>query len=143
MKGLLAAIHAVAPALGAAPNLAVDSPFGTQQGAPPVAVRGEVLELRGIMLSADGARYCIFDPSRNSSTWAAVSEPFGNFVIRSADPEGGEVTLDELGRLVTLRLRESKVAALTPEGNAPTHAIAYLPLGRRQPGDPRAPRSGE
>jgi hypothetical protein len=141
MTARIAALLALAAPLAAASELAVGSPFDSSQAVPAGIVRAETLELRGIMPSADGMRYCVFDTLRNSSTWAAVSEPSGSFVIRSADPAAEEVTLDESGRIVTLRLRKSKVAALTPEGNAPTHAIAYEPMSRRQPGEPRAPKA--
>lgn len=141
MTGRFAAILAIAAPLAAASELAVGSPFDSAPEDPAVIVRRDALELRGIMPSADGIRYCIFDTLRNSSTWASVSEPSGSFVIRSADPAAEEVTLDERGRIVTLRLRKSQVTGLTPEGNAPIHAIAYEPMSRRQPGQPRAPKA--
>jgi hypothetical protein len=140
MNARLAVFLALATPLGAAPELAVRSPFESSQAVPAQVAYGDSLELRGIMQSEEGMRYCIFDTSRNSSTWATVLEPSGSFVIKSADPAAEEVNLDEHGRIVTLRLRQSKVAALTPEGNAPIHAIAYVPMSRRQPGEPRAPK---
>ena len=141
MTGRFAAILALAGPLAAASELAVGSPFDSSPEDPSAIVRRDALELRGIMQAADGMRYCIFDTLRNTSTWAAVSEPSGSFVICSADPAAEEVTLDERGRTVTLRLRRSTVTTLTPEGDAPAHAITYEPMSRRKPGEARAPKA--
>lgn len=141
MMTRIGAFLALAVPLAAATDLAVRSPFGSSQDDAVPYVRESALELRGIMPSGEGVRYCIFDTLRNTSTWAAVSEPSVGFVIKSADPAGEVVTLDEHGRIVTLSLRKSKVGVLTPEGNAPTHAISYQPMSRRQPGEPRAPKA--
>jgi hypothetical protein len=94
------------------------------------------------MATPDGVLFLIYYTARNAGVWAAVREPGNPFLITSANANSDEVTLEENGRTLTLKLRESHVASL-PESNAadstarPETTVHSAP-GRR-PGEPRAP----
>ncbi len=102
------------PASRAVAQLVDSSPFmapGAASSAPGAAETG-ALELRGIMSTPDGVRYCIYDPAKKSGTWVGVNERGNAFVVRQADPQHQAVTVQADGRTVRLVLRASKVAAL-------------------------------
>jgi hypothetical protein len=136
----LGAAHGAA----AGPELLVrDSPFASAEGQGPAGLRPAPYELRGIMATPDGMRFLIYYTAKNSGVWAAIREPGNPFLITSANPDSDEVTLDENGLTLTLKLRESHVAAL-PESNgadsiARPETTVHSAPGRR-PGEPRAPR---
>jgi len=98
------------------------------------------LELRGIMSTPEGVRYCIYDPGRKSGIWASVGETQNAFVVKGGNPALDEVRVETAGRVVTLRLREGKVIPAMAEQPAPPQAATPHIAARRQPGDPRAPR---
>jgi hypothetical protein len=123
--------------------LAPDSPFGVVAAHEPSGAGPQPLELRGVMETPDGLRYCIYDTARNASIWAAIGEAGNPFIIVSAGADLNQVTLARNGRLFTLTLKESKVLA-APTLSASTAAVAepevVVHSGRgRQPGDVRAP----
>ncbi len=92
-----------------------NSPFLPPGGA--TVVDATALDLRGIMSMPDGVvRYCIYDPVKKSSQWAGLNERGHGFVIKSADPNRGTVTLESDGRVLTLQLHQAKVTAMA---NAP------------------------
>ena len=140
-RSVLAALAGLALAPGAPAGdrpLAGRSPFGgvASEGSPG----SPVLELRGIMSGPDGMRYCVYDPSRHSSEWAAAEEAGHPFLVRSGDPALDAVTVEADGRVLVLRLREAKVLPAPPEPEATTPETAHAIMTRRQPGEPRAPR---
>jgi hypothetical protein len=100
-----------AAALGAT-DLAPNSPFlaagasATTRGTPD----GRNPELRGIMSGPDGTLYCIFDPSKKTSSWVGVNESGFSFVVAAADPNRESVSLVTTdGRKLELALRAAKV----------------------------------
>ncbi len=111
---LLVAGLSLLPASRAAAQLVDSSPFmapGAAASAPGTVDSG-ALELRGIMSTPDGTRYCIYDPAKKSGTWVGVNERGNAFVVRQADPQHQAVVVQADGRTVRLVLRTSKVAAL-------------------------------
>jgi hypothetical protein len=93
-----------------------DSPFlpenlaaGAMGGAAP---DGSSFELRGIMSTAGGTKYCIYNPMKKTSSWVGLNENGGNFEVKSADPAHDTVTLEAAGQRMTLALREAKVVSL-------------------------------
>ena len=113
---VLAAALIIAPGLARGANsLAPTSPF-----MPPAAVgapqaENNPLELRGIMVDDSGYRFSIFDPTRHAGTWARLNEAGHDFVIKSHDVARDVVTLDYQGRVLTLALRNAKVAIVAPQ----------------------------
>jgi hypothetical protein len=132
------AAAAVAFALLAAPlaraQVSDPSPF-----LPPGAVPGggpggsgdaQTLELRGVMSTPRGERYCIYDPAKKASTWSGVNEAGLGFVVTSADPARNAVVVQQAGRSVRLVLKEAKIGA--------SAGAAQMTLGRIGPGNPGA-----
>ena len=95
------------------------APFLPAGGAGAAGAQADVnaRELRGIMSTPRGMRYCIYDPARRESSWVAVSEPGTGFTVQSADPEHERVTVLQNGRRLTISLREGRVAP----GGIPTY----------------------
>jgi len=122
-------------------TLAKQSPFGGVADArdypePPPPE----LELRGIMPTAEGVQYFIYNPVRKSGVWASVDETENSFVVIWADPAKDEVRVETGGRVLTLRMRDGKVVPAMAEQPALQQAATPRVAARRQPGDPRAPR---
>jgi hypothetical protein len=92
-----------------------DSPF-LPVNAPAAgsarAADGSSFELRGIMSTAGGTRYCIYDPAKKTSSWVGLNEAGGSFAVKSADPAHDTVTLEAGGQRITLALHEAKVVSL-------------------------------
>jgi hypothetical protein len=90
---------------------------GPNGGADPGA-----LELRGIMSTPEGTRYCIYDPVKKAGAWAGLNERGNTFMIKSADLAHQAVTVQSEGRTVRLTLRTFKMASLGAQGapGAPT-----------------------
>jgi hypothetical protein len=133
-----------APGLTAAAEertLVHQSPFGRADAvAENAGTPSPELELRGIMSTPSGIQYCIYDPGRKSSVWASVEDAGNGFLVRSGNPDQDEVTIQEDGRTVTLRMHEGKVTAAQAEQPAQQAPAASPVAARRRPGDPRAPR---
>jgi hypothetical protein len=71
---------------------------------------------------SEGTRLWIFDLQRKSGAWVGVREKGFPFEVTSADPEHDQASvLTETGRLVTLRLRDSRTS---PRGRDISAAIA-------------------
>ncbi len=81
------------------------------------------LELRGIMSTAQGMRYCIFDPNKKISRWVSKNQGEFGFVVQSFDSEHDTVIVNQDGRRLTLALREAKVTV----GAGPS--MAGAPIG--------------
>ncbi len=69
------------------------------------------LQLRGLLTTSKGTRYCIFDPSTKRSVWLSVQEANDAFTIESADPKTGIVSVVQQGRRMSLALVDSKVTS--------------------------------
>ena len=121
--GLLPVGRAVAQVAETSPFL----PPGAAAGANGVG-ENAMLELRGIMTTAAGTRFCIYDPVKKSGIWSGLNERGNPFVIKSADLAHQTVTVQSEGRSLRLTLHEARVAALGPAG-----ALGAVPPG--QPAD--------
>jgi hypothetical protein len=121
---LLAAFAAAPPARS---DLAQSSPFLPPGLTGPTAPGGPAgpIELRGVMATAQGAAYCIYDVAKRSGTWVGLNETGNDFVVRSVDATGEGVTVDYKGSPVKLTLRTPKVASAGLAGNP---AIASNPM---------------
>jgi hypothetical protein len=138
-----AAIVLWVPGRASGGMLAVPSPFEPSTGANNAAERADdsCPELRGIMATPDGPRFCLFDRARKSSEWVAVNEHFGAFQVMSADIAADSVTVASEGRMKILRLLPDRVIP-APDDSPPPAAAEPTPpwtMTRRMPGEPRAP----
>ena len=126
--GLLPVSRARAQLVDASPFVAPGAAGGANGGADSGA-----LELRGIMSTPAGTRYCIYDPAKKASTWAGLNELGNSFTIKSVDPARQAVTVQSEGRTVRLELHRAKIAALggaagaIPAGAAPAATAAPKP----------------
>ncbi len=116
---LLSASAALGCAGLARGDLAPTSPFlpanSTMAGGAQAGPAGPV-ELRGIMSTAQGVAYCIYDTAKKTSEWVGLNEAGNDFVVKSADPANDAVTVDFQGRSLRLVLRTSKVASAGAAG---------------------------
>jgi hypothetical protein len=125
VTGAALSSHAQAP-------LAESSPFSPPEnagvtGAASVA-SSSGLELRGVMWTDGGARFCIYDTARRRSVWVGIQETGYPFVLSAANPTCDAVTVDWKGRRLTLALREAKAAPSTYRGPVPS-PVVYSPPG--------------
>jgi hypothetical protein len=106
------------------------SPFlpNPAAGGGGAAAENEPLELHGIMPTADGLRFCIFDAAKKTSRWVGLNDTGGGapFVVKSADPDRDMVTVLNGGRLMTLSLRKPKVQSFAAGNPA---ILGALPPG--------------
>jgi hypothetical protein len=124
---ILAACLGLGLCLAADGQLADTSPFlppGTVDGGLGTSAGGS-LELRGIMSTSDGMRFCIYDASRKSSSWVALNESGHGYVVKSSDAAKDTVTLQADGRTYTLALRASKISPMAmPPMTLPAREMA-------------------
>ncbi len=94
-------------------DLAQASPFLPSNMADSASKAGTAgpVELRGVMSTAQGNEYCIYDTVKKSSAWVGLNETGNAYVVKSADPEGESVTVEFQGRTMKLVLRAAKVAS--------------------------------
>jgi hypothetical protein len=99
-------------------DLASSSPFlpaDADASGGPAGPSGPI-ELRGVMATAEGASYCIYDTAKKKDIWVGLNEKGNAFVVKSADPASDSVTVDYQGRSLHLTLRTAKVASLGAAG---------------------------
>jgi len=109
--------------------LSVDSPFVAPGGhsMSPAPEGSTELELRGIMSTDEGYRYCVYDSKRGKGVWVAQNEEGPGFTITTADPARETVTVARVGDLpLTLALRESKVVS---DGQRPGEGLQWTEAG--------------
>ena len=143
-RPLLASLAGLGLALWPAARARAQAPIGPSPFLPP-GVSGSAggagddsgtLQLRGIMSTPQGPRYCIYDPTRKASMWSAVDEPGFDFVVRSGDPSRRTVLVESGGRTVRLELQEAKIGASAVLSGP---AIALSQFGRRGNGAALSP----
>lgn len=125
--GLAAALRA---------DLAPASPFmPPNSGAAAAGAAGAAgpIELRGLMPTADGVAYCIYDTAKKKSVWVGLNETGHDFVVRSSEAGSDSVKVDYQGKSLRLTLKAPKVASAGPAG-AP--APPGLPGAVAAPGGP-------
>ena len=108
-------------------DLAPASPFLPAGAAEAASAKGGPsgpIELRGVMASADGATFCIYDTAKKKNFWVGLNEAGHDFVVKSADPDGDSVTVDYQGRSMHLAFHTSKV-----ESSGPATAVTTGPRG--------------
>jgi hypothetical protein len=108
----------LAPSLAAFGQLADTSPFlapGMADSAA-AAAGGGTLELRGIMSTEDGLRFCIYEPAKKISSWVGVNESGHDYLVKGADQAHDTVTLQAAGRTFTVALHQAKITALSGPG---------------------------
>ena len=110
------------------------SPFLPPNSGKTVEGQGDAgsLELRGIMSTAHGMRYCIYDPIKKISRWVAENQGDFGFIVQSFDSQHDSVVVSQNGRRLTLALREAKVTV----GTGPS--LAAGPVPPPNPGMPSA-----
>lgn len=103
----------------ASSDLTVDSPFlPASAGLTTAAVtEGGPIELHGILVMPDGARFSIFDSAKKSATWVRLNEHGTQYVVRSYSVVDGsdQVKIDYQGSTLTLGLKSPKIAAMTAQ----------------------------
>lgn len=117
-------------ARAAAQASAEPSPFlppGVSGSAAGAGDESGTLQLRGIMSTPQGTRYCIYDPARKASLWSAVGEPGLDFVVRSGDPARRSVLVESGGRTVRLALQEAKISASAAASGPETVLSQFRP----------------
>ncbi len=96
-------------------KLAPFSPFlGDANGPTGSAVAPGQLELRGIMATAQGPMFAIYDPAKKySSTWVGLNEAGRGYVVREYRIVEGQdqVKVDYQGRQVVLMLKKARIVA--------------------------------
>lgn len=95
------------------------SPFlppSVQENASGAAAGPNGIELRGIMSTAEGVKYNIYDPAKKSSVWVGVNEPGNGFVIKSGDVNRDTVTVLAGGQQQVLALKQAKTATAAMNG---------------------------
>jgi hypothetical protein len=101
------------PASRAMAQLVDMSPFmSLHAGGANGGTDSESLELRGIISTSHGTRYCIYDPGRKVSTWSGINEHGHLFLITSADVSQQTVTVQRNGAIARLILLNGKTAAV-------------------------------
>lgn len=88
-------------------------PGAPQGGGPGGSAESTTPELRGIMSTPQGTRYCIYDPAKKSSSWSAVNEPGFDFLVKSADPGHNVVFVQQAGRTYRLEMKEARITAMS------------------------------
>ena len=76
-------------------QLATNSPFlpSGAAGSGSVVTEGAPIELRGVMETRAGMRFCIFDPARKVSAWVKLNEKDHDFVVKTYDANNETVTV--------------------------------------------------
>jgi len=127
-----------APLEAARGQLAASSPFlpPDAKGGPGGGAPAGPIELRGIMTTPEGTRYCIYDTTKRTSQWVGLNEKGQDFVVKSQDSNSATeaVTVLVQGRTMHLTLHTARVAsagapmpaAVGAPNNAPAQASAVL-----------------
>src|ERR1700684_2322158 len=76
-------------------DLASNSPFVPANVAAAGAAAGPSgpIALRGIMPTADGVAYCIYDTAKKKDVWVGLNESGHDFVVKSADASSDSVSV--------------------------------------------------
>ena len=134
------AVVSASAAMGLAGTLRADlapaSPFlppNSGAGAAGAAGPAGPIELRGLMSTADGVAYCIYDTAKKRTVWVGLNETGHDFVVRSSDAGSDSVKVDYQGRTLRLTLKAPKV---TSAGPASAAAPPGMPGGIAAPGAP-------
>ncbi len=95
-------------------QLAASSPFlpSAASGAA-TPTQNAPLEFRGLIETADGVQYRIYDPARKSGIWAKLNErnPDLGVVVKQYDADRNTVTVDAEGKTLTLEERKAKIVS--------------------------------
>ena len=107
-------------------KLGTESPFMPRNGAvaPGPAAENTPIEFRGVMTTATGLRFAIYEPARQKGDWVALNESGHDFVVRSYDGPQSLVKVDYQGRLQNLSLKEAKFDGTAPLAAPPVPQIA-------------------
>lgn len=120
-----------------------DSPFAPRGGAAMPsgpAAENTPIEFRGVMTTATGLRFAIYEPARQKGDWVALNEAGHDYVVRSYDGPQSSVKLDYQGRVQTLTLKEAKFDGSAPVASAVPQISAPSPM--RPPGGPQVAQAG-
>jgi hypothetical protein len=100
----------------AAEGLSRNSPFIPAGGpsGPAATTENTPLELRGIMTTANGNVYGLFDPAKRQSSWVKLNETGNDYTVRTFDAANDAVTVEYQGRILTLALKAAKIQSLAP-----------------------------
>jgi hypothetical protein len=117
-------------------DLAAASPFLPAAGSAAAAAGPSgPIELRGMMSTAGGMAYCIYDTAKKKDVWVGLNEGGHDFVVRSADSASESVKVDYQGRTLNLTLHAARVASAGPAAlsAAPSGVVANPGLSLTPP----------
>jgi hypothetical protein len=131
MSALMPVAHAASASLE---SLLRNSPFSGPTSAAPGARPDLPLEFRGMMVDRGEQFFSLYDTVSHASLWVGLNEPGNPFKVQNYDSAKATVTVDFQGRILTLPIKQAKIAAMAP--GAPTPAAAP---GVQTPGGPPLP----
>jgi hypothetical protein len=98
-------------------DLVQASPFLPVAGSAAAAAAASTatpVELRGIMTTSEGVVACIYDTAKKTSVWVGADEPGFDFQVRTIDTERETATVFYQGRVISLGLKQAKIASSGP-----------------------------
>ena len=100
---------AVLCAGGARAQLSAVSPFLPADGGSAQPANPNTIEYRGLMSTAHGTLYLLYDPVKKVSVWVHAHEAGSPYVVRPLDPAQGKISVRVNGQVLSLTLKEAKV----------------------------------
>jgi len=119
-----------------AQSISTVSPFLPQSGATTAVTENSPIELRGILATASGPLFGLFDPVKKLGGWVKLKEAGRDFTVLSHDAANDAVTVEYQGRVLSLALKASKIESM------PAMAVA-LPRSMTGPQIASAPTVDE
>ena len=120
--------------------LSSESPFIPKGGQPAVvATENSPIEFRGVISTAAGLTFGIYEPGTQKGTWVTEGEKTQAFVVRSYDASKGALMVEYQGQVQTLVLKEAKFdGTVAPMNAPPPPPVAGMPQTRpASPGNPQ------
>jgi hypothetical protein len=136
LAAVLAALVLAGRPVSLKAELAASSPFLPSGAAALGASSGPSgpIELRGIMATADGVQYCIYDTASKKSTWVGLNEGGHNFTVKQAVPNSDQVAVDYQGRIFQLEMHTPKVVS-SGNASASTSVVTQQAVGTPSPAE--------
>jgi hypothetical protein len=99
---------------GARAQLSAVSPFLPADGGSAQQVNPNTIEYRGLMSTAHGTLYLLYDPVKKVSVWVHANEAGSPYLVRPLDPAQGKISVRVNGQVLSLTLKEAKVVGSAP-----------------------------
>lgn len=105
----------------------------SQAGGAAVASEEAGLEFRGIMTTGQGRVFGFYSPQTKASQWIPENKTGGDIVVKGYNVGTGVVTVETKGRVLSLKLPESKIGVMTAAQMAAPAPAAVGPVNLQQP----------